>query len=280
MLKDSIPVLRLLFWNLNGQSRAEKVAALCKEHDVGVLVLAELDEPPDTITTGLDQASKTLIWAGESRSRLHCFSLPELQLREVFSDESRKLVLFEFQWNLMKFLVGAVHMASPTNMELDDRNSEAKIIADSVRLQEAERSHSRTILIGDFNLNPFDRGVSEASGFHAVMTKCQAIELNRTVQFRDYPFFYNPMWGYLGDRTPGPPGTIYYRNSAQLSYDWNTFDQVLLRPEVLALAEEEVAVLDRCGDLSLLNDKGRPDRQVGSDHLPLLVTLHWKGRNR
>ena len=280
MSKDLIPVLRLLFWNLNGQSRADKVAALCKEHDVGVLVLAELDEPPDTITTALDQASRRLAWAGEGRSRLHCFSLPELQLREVFSDESRKLVLFEFQWNLMPFLVGAVHLASPTNMELDDRNSEAKIIADSVRKQEAERSHSRTILIGDFNLNPFDRGVSEASGFHGVMTKDQAIEGSRTVQFRPYPFFYNPMWGHLGDRTPGAAGTIYYRESAQLSYDWNTFDQVLLRPEVLALAEEEVAVLHRCGDQSFLDDKGRPDRQVGSDHLPLLVTLRWKGRNR
>ena len=278
MSKDAIPVLRLLFWNLNGQSRANRVAALCQEHDVGILVLAELDEPPDTIMTALDQASTKLNWAEERRSRLHCFSLPELQLREVFSDESRKLVLFEFRWNLMPFSVGAVHLASPTNMELDDRNSEAKIIADSVRLQEAERSHSRTILIGDFNLNPFDRGVSEASGFHGVMTKDQAIEGSRTVQFRPYPFFYNPMWGHLGDRTPGPPGTIHYRNSAQLSYDWNTFDQVLLRSDVLALAEEEVAVLDRCGDLSLLNDKRRPDRQVGSDHLPLLVTLRWKGR--
>ena len=134
-------------------------------------------------------------------------------------------------------------------------------------------------MVGDLNLNPFDRGVVQTTGFHAMMSKRQAVEMSRTVQGRSYPFFYNPMWGHLGDRTPGPPGTFYYRDSVPLSYDWNTFDQVLLRPAVLELMDEVVAVLDRCGEQSLLDDKGRPDRQVGSDHLPLLVTLRWKRRN-
>lgn len=89
--------------------------------------------------------------------------------------------------------------------------------------------------------------------------------------------FYNPRWGFFGDRTPGPPGTIYYRKGAQLSYDWNMFDQTLLRPAVMELADEEVMIVQRCGEQALIAKSGRPDRNIGSDHLPILVTLRWKG---
>ncbi len=277
MSKDLIPVLRLLFWNVGRLPRAEMVAALCAEHDVGVLVLAEWDESPDAITSELAKVSINLAWTSDEQSRLHRFHLPELELQTISSDVSRKLVLSEFRWNQTRFLLGAVHLLSPLRTDLADRDAEAVNISASIRQQELERKHSRTIVIGDLNLNPFDRGVAQATGFHAVMSKRQMTERQRTVQGREYPYFYNPMWGHLGDRTPGPPGTFYYRNSAHLSYDWNTFDQVLLRPEVLDLVDEEVAILDHCGDLSLLNAAGRPDNTVGSDHLPLLVTLRWKG---
>lgn len=63
-------------------------------------------------------------------------------------------------------------------------------------------------------MNPFDEGVVKAAGLHAMMTKATANERFRTVQGREYPFFYNPMWGFFGDRTDGPAGTFHYRRSA------------------------------------------------------------------
>ncbi len=53
-------------------------------------------------------------------------------------------------------------------------------------------------------------------------------------------------------------------------------DQVLLRPEVLDLADDHVEIVDKCLDVKLVNHLGRPDRKVGSDHLPVLLTLRWK----
>lgn len=35
-------------------------------------------------------------------------------------------------------------------------------------------------------------------------------DLPEQIAAEERAFFYNPMWGCLGDRDPGPPGTYYY----------------------------------------------------------------------
>jgi hypothetical protein len=56
------------------------------------------------------------------------------------------------------------------------------------------------VLVGDFNMNPFQEGVVAANGLNAVMARrVAARRRTRVVQEREYPFFYNPMWGHFGD---------------------------------------------------------------------------------
>jgi hypothetical protein len=80
------------------------------------------------------------------------------------------------------------------------------------------------------------------------------------------------MWGYLGDRTPGPPGTYYYSASSPLTYFWNTFDQMLLRPDLMNTLTE-LQILDTDGQTSLLTKAGKPRKSEASDHLPILFRL-------
>jgi hypothetical protein len=89
----------------------------------------------------------------------------------------------------------------------------------------------------------------------------------------EYPFFYNPMWGFFGDRTPGPPGTFHYRHSGYLSYDWNMFDQVLVRPDVLPWFRGDVEIVTNVGETELTRLNGRPNPAVGSDHFPIVFRL-------
>jgi hypothetical protein len=137
---------------------------------------------------------------------------------------------------------------------------------------EEKVGHTRTLLVGDLNMNPFDPGVSGAQGFHAVMSRRVAQRGSRTVRGKRYPLFYNPMWGLLGDRSVGPCGTYFLHSSKPNNYFWNMYDQVLLRP---ALADRlaELRILDSDGENSLLTRNGLPDKQQASDHLPLLFRL-------
>ena len=128
------------------------------------------------------------------------------------------------------------------------------------------------MLIGDLNMNPYEAGVVGTQALHAVMTR----ELTRTVggltARERHSCFYNPMWSMMGDAA-GPPGTYYYHSSKPINYFWNTFDQVLLRPELARhFIPGDVAVVSCAGGESLLGATGTPNKGV-SDHLPIIATL-------
>src|SRR4051812_34060314 len=118
-------------------------------------------------------------------------------------------------------------------------------------------------------MNPFEDGLTGAPALHAVMTRKLAERETRVVQGTAYRFFYNPMWGFFGDRTSGPPGTYYHRSPGVAELFWHLLDQILLRPALMGLLHD-LAILDRIDGESLLTQpSGLPRDSVYSDHLPL-----------
>ena len=85
--------------------------------------------------------------------------------------------------------------------------------------------------------------------------------------------FYNPMWGFLGDRYPEPPGTHYYRDTKYLSYDWQLYGQVMFRAEVLPWCSNQVEIITTIEDTRLDTYTGRPKREAFSDHFPIFFQL-------
>src|SRR5271157_1634040 len=64
---------------------------------------------------------------------------------------------------------------------------------------------------------------------------------------------------------------------SRLEVLWNMFDQVLVRPALLDRFDfKDLAILDDAGDERLVKDSGVPDRDVGSDHLPVLFRLNLR----
>ncbi len=169
-------------------------------------------------------------------------------------------------------LLAVLHYPSRVNWDRDDQTLESPMLAQDTGRAEETAGIFRTILVGDFNMNPFDPGMIGAQALHAVITKQLAQREDRDVRGRPYRFFYNPMWGFFGDRTGGPPGTYYLHSSKPGQFFWNMYDQVLVRP---ALIEKlvNVQILDTDGRSSLLTRFGLPSDAYGSDHLPLLFQL-------
>ncbi len=55
---------------------------------------------------------------------------------------------------------------------------------------------------------------------------------------------------------------------------WNIFDQVLIRPSLIAnFVQESINILDNDGVKSLITKKRYPNKQQYSDHLPSFFTL-------
>ncbi len=173
-------------------------------------------------------------------------------------------------------LLAALHFPSKKEWSDEDQMFECTDFIDSIYTAESSVGHRRTVLVGDFNMNPFEKGMVSARGFHSVMDKNVAKKGTRVVQGKIYPLFYNPMWSFLGDSSRGKvSGTHYYDASGKhINYHWNIFDQVLVRPELIDKFNfDELDILTSDGQLSFIKENGRLDKSI-SDHLPLKFSIH------
>jgi endonuclease/exonuclease/phosphatase family metal-dependent hydrolase len=199
--------------------------------------------------------------------------VPRTRMSRQFDDPGRGLTVFRLRiGQAAPFFLATVHLPSRLYWDADDQALEATVVASALGQVEQRAGHSRTVVVGDFNMNPFDAGMCGAHGLNATMTRQVAMREVRVVQNRSYAYFYNPMWGLFGDRTPGPAGTFYLSSSKPVNYHWHMLDQVLVRPAMIN-EFDDVQILDTDGTRSLLTTSGSPDSTLASDHLPLLVTL-------
>ncbi len=269
-------MLNFLFWNLQKKNRDEQVAQLARECAADVICLAECDAISTNLISQLNEANGFLFAenrpyeAGKVRLLSH-FS--DLEFHPVFGSPYGRMTIWRLFLQDTDVLLAVIHFQSKINWEGDDQYEQMQVLARNIREIECQFEHSRTVVFGDFNMNPFERGMASSHGLHGVMTRDIAREGARTVAGVKYPFFYNPMWGCLGDRTTGPPGSHFARISAPLSYFWNTFDQVLIRPALLDYFPGNVRIIDSIGERSLISDNGRIDTEFGTDHLPLYFSL-------
>lgn len=265
--------MKIVFWNVNKSDLTDQVCSIAAETNADVIVLNENEVDCEYTLSALQDRISTAFYmpsATRKINRFHCFCRsPSLDFSEVhsgFRTSVRKAWLSE-QFALMAF----VHGVDMRNYDPETRQSFAQSLASEIQLVKEQQETNRVILIGDFNMNPYDRGMNLAPGLNAMMTiRCVASGSRRHLG-RDYDFYYNPMWSLFGDRTPGPPGTTY-DTSNQGPYGWNMLDQVILSHSVVHLFES-VEILSTAGTYALLDTYGRPNSCHFSDHLPILLTL-------
>lgn len=270
-------MITFLFWNLNQQPLESHIARLASRHRVDVIILAECAILERVMTNELyRQTGRRFHLPFSICEKIRIFTgFPKRFLKAKCEKERftiRRLNLPEVD----EILIVATHFPSKLYWSREDQAQECSRLAEEIRREEENAGHSRTLLVGDLNMNPFEDGVVGATGLHGVMTKEIAARQGRVVQDRKYSFFYNPMWNFFGDATEGPPGTYYDRRSGHVCFFWNMFDQILLRPGLMPFFEnEELRILTDDGETSLVSTKGFPDAAKASDHLPILFRLNF-----
>lgn len=264
-----------LFWNINRKPLTALLQLLLDEHLPDLVVLAECEIPVTTLQTALRQQQvRYQVLEDDPSPRLTFLSrLPKRAIRLV-SDDGGIAVRRIFPPVGDELLLVAVHLGSKLHLESNEQSLLATRMPHIIDAAERKVKHGRTIVLGDFNMDPFEAGLTSSETLHAVMDRQVATARARTVAGQVRQFFYNPMWNFLGDAPTGPPGTYFYSGSAPITHFWHTFDQVLIRPELLTnFRDENVSILTDAGGVSLLDAKGRPNTAIASDHLPLLFKI-------
>lgn len=267
--------MTVLFWNIHGKPLVVQLQRLVARHGVDVLVLAEAPKPAVFNQQLVEATGLERVASPGQHDKVRAY-VRSVRARVVIGDEGPRFSIGELRFqDALPLTIAMAHLPSRDHHSVESVGESCREFAGAVTEYEKKARHRRTIVIGDFNLSPFDPALVSARGFHAVMDQQVALRQARTVDEKDYPFFYNPMWSCQGDLSAGPPGTYYYQESGHVAYFWHVCDQVLIAPDLLEWTQpDSVEVLTSDGQEPLLTAAGHPDKMNASDHLPLLVRLY------
>lgn len=265
-----------LFWNIHNKPIMDHIVTLAHYYKVDVLILAESNIPKDTIRKALNAGQRQLYFPDTGISNkiqiftryLHHFVKPMrdcggIAIRQIKPPIGNSILLV------------AVHLPSKLYQTEDDQKFECVRLANIIAIEEEKVGHNRTLIIGDLNMNPFEQGIISSDGLHALSDSRIVQRGFRRVRDEDKLFFYNPMWNHFGDMSPTPPGTYFLDTGKYVNFYWHMFDQILLRPELLyAFQNDNLQIITEIDGISLLNEFGRPNQAISSDHLPVFLKLN------
>ena len=269
------------FWNLDKKELSDLMIDFVIEWDIDLLFLAEAT--PETTAAFLRKSKSTI--KGDGFRQIACRKDKVILLSRfndtLFEDksslyQSQRMVAYKLKIPSVGALnIIGLHFHSKKNWSDISLAMECATLANNIAVVENNCACNDTILIGDFNMNPFESGMVAANGLHSVIDLDYAVGKSngREIDNIHYPYFYNPMWNFFGDHKQ-PLGTYYNRASGNVSYEWHIFDQILIRPSLKKyLFNDYIKIVTRIGTKSLLNSLRRPDRSDCSDHLPITITL-------
>ena len=264
------------FWNINDKKLDTLIKDFVSLNSIDILILGESPYTPDELLIILNENQSDFYYApGIICEKIQFYTKFDPKLFPLVEESKRISARTIFSPKFGNVILISTHYNSKVNWSNEDQSAHSptfKFLIDSV---ENRLGHKRTIVCGDFNMNPFDCGMVQSTGLHAVMEKRIAEKRSRTIDGLEYDFFYNPMWAFLGDGGKGNvSGTIYYSPSKPISYHWNLFDQVIIRPDLIsAFADDELDIVTQIGTTSLLSKNHIIDTKY-SDHLPLKFKIN------
>ncbi|MEP2446809.1 MAG: hypothetical protein ABJI69_06240 [Balneola sp.] len=263
--------MKIIFWNFNKNTDISLIDELVELENPEILAIAETGTHANKITLSLKKINPKYYHITPNNSKIEIFTTLPTNNKSNIIDEGR---LFGFQFYYQKKLINVffVHLQDKLHHNIADQTSFSKIYADIVKSYEDKFDNKISLVAGDFNMNPFEIGMIESTGFHSVSDFSVANKMNRTIDSRKYDFFYNPMWSFLGDQSLGNvAGTYYYWKSSPTCFFWNIFDQFLIRPQFANLFKKyKIEILTNLNNTTLVKPNSIIDDQY-SDHLPIKI---------
>ena len=272
------------FWNIDslrsleddGRELPRLVAELAHERSLDVIFLLECKIPyPSLLAAFAGDPTYFPIGSADRFKVLARFD-PKLMERLELPVRSDRYDIWRLTLPLQKdVLISVVHGLDKWNNSQEKQALLMQQLVAALSYFEREVGHDRTIVLGDFNANPFDSPVASVVGMNAVLSRTIAQRKPRRIASERYPYFYNPMWNLFGDEPRGSaPATYYYNGSDTHELYWHMLDQVLIRPSLVArfdVSALEIVTVVR--GTALFHPRGTPDREQFSDHFPVVFEV-------
>lgn len=258
--------MKYLFWNTNKQKQINKILyKLILEYKPDIIGLAEYEDEIELLLKRLINSGAKYYSIPPMGARVHVISRFPNTIVE-HGQEDTHYVIKGFPYNEGMHKVVFVHLPS----KREDEGGRRLAVLRKVR--EAIDPSEKVLIMGDFNMNPFEKAMTSVLEMNAVSSAEIAQKGMRTYVGEKYPFFYNPMWNFLGDKRK-PLGTYYYSANQEESLYWNVFDQIIVSVDLIKEVNiDKIKIIDSVENC-LLSENGKPKV---SDHYPLFCELGGK----
>ncbi len=192
-------------------------------------------------------------------------------------EKTATLEAFEIKNSKSKdfFLFVAIHIPSKLYQDEYDQFQSAINYKKYITAR-AEEYGNKILVAGDFNMAPFERGMTEPMGFFAFQNNNDVNpDIEHVLGSRQLSF-YNPSWRLLGDYDIGSKsfregGSFFYEKSKKRKTNtWHLFDQIIMTKNLFNSFDHNSLVLLETTNLS--QDIKNPQKKI--DHLPLCFTIN------
>ena len=258
--------MKILFWNLKNNSNGKWVSEIIRENDIDIALFAEYQRTSfKNVLSNLQNYIKYDGYGACEKITLLCKQTVETKVRR----EQNRYTLYSCKVDNISYNIVGVHLPAPPSSDSNDRKNIIRNVVQDIAEQERKEKNWLTIVIGDFNCNPFDEEVIQKDSFNAVLFK-PLIKKQEVIRYNDREWrrFYNPIIHFLSEDT-NTYGSLYYSSGSAPLY-WNSFDQVLVRKELI----DNISSLEYIREITgkKLIKVVKPNDSI-SDHLPLLVNI-------
>lgn len=263
-------MMKYLFWNTHKNKNINSILCdLIVENCVSVVALAEYyADINDLIELLRSRGVSMQQFPTSGCERIHILGNTVLQIEPHLQTDRSSIQIIG-----KNIILCCVHLSSQIYSDNTDRREIdiEQIISDILDLEQ-ELNTKNTIIVGDFNINPYDKSCISARYFHGVPIYEESKRESRTISGKEFYMFYNPMWNFLGDFSE-PYGTYYHSSGDTINTYWNVYDQVIIRPALRErFADNSLKILTETATKSLLCQNKHPNCDI-SDHLPITFEI-------
>jgi endonuclease/exonuclease/phosphatase family metal-dependent hydrolase len=267
-------VLNILFWNLHGKS-IEKIVAECMiENDISMATFSEFNgidfnELEKLLFKQYHLVQSLCMNPSHIQGDIHTRLIVKNSIEAVAIQEQGRYSIFKIKTGIQQYILVAIHLQDRRNKTTIDRINTINRIKSDIEKFEKELKCNSTIVIGDFNANPYDEELLSVHGFNAVLFKDIILSNEyRKYEFLEYKHFYNPILDFISASSK-MHGSFYHTGDSYTPI-WHCIDQILLRKDLVQYFGKLKYIM-KIGDTDLIKTK-KPDDSI-SDHLPLLATI-------
>lgn len=277
-------MLNVLFWNLgttkhnvNDNARNDRMSAIVQEliieNSIDIAIFCEcrmdLQSMCNTLSIRYDEFD---VFKLPLTCRVKMIIKTKYQLKLL--RDSNYYFIFSMQNNIYDFILSGVHL--PSKLYAGERDVEI-VATQFVRdLREAQLTvkHNSSVIVGDFNANPFDEMMLMANYFNSIpYADIVKRKRTRSVYGELYQMFYNPMWNYIGDLNE-INSTYFYDSGGAIDFYYHIYDQVIISADMLEFYDKDgLKIITKTSTHRIVDEYNKPNKEKYSDHLPIVFRI-------